>query len=738
MAADKAQSQVDDPFAKSTDMDISEEDRREVLKSIENIATENRISLSDSEAFALKGAKSGVLFPILVNLLSVAVVALVVFFLGQAFQRDTTTLVRSGLEFSSLEGQLLRELQKTSQDQISAKDQEITDYEQRLTDLELQRDTLGEEISGKVQAREAQYNQEILDALAAERARLESQGVDPSEVDRLLSIQERELRAFYSDQLAAYQGELLLEQEELQANINRLRGEYSQQIDELKSEREGLVEDFRTQELSLRTELEQQSQVIEQSNEAAEGLQSATAELARLETERQNAEAIETQLLGLYDRLQENLNRSDWEVGLNVVGQITDFLNEGQVASLSSLANRRSADLFVVATIGRYIENIVQNEENFNSISGQLEILSRIQVNNQRAITALEDNNETLVANIYTETMSLMPELTVANQGLVDTALNQLNEQFADELQGRTDAVSELIQAAETAIETGNYTLALTNFDSALQSLPELENTSQSINSNLVGMGYSLADQVVRKENVQSFNAIFQRSEIDTQATVAAINEQISAAVLEREGQLLAELSEAGAEISSLQEEYEDRLGDLSTDLTSDFTSQIDELNRELTDRNSELVTLREQRDEIEQRANALQQEVDRLVDFEQKLNSIQSQYSAYQTNVTAIRRAVDPDGYQAREALENFVGSSELNDIFPGLRNDIRLNYKPSEAAGRADGLNLAKDIVTGFSGQATPEQRRLYLETELEYAREDGDEIMEAFLFDLLAAQE
>ena len=736
----KNPSQVEDPLAKAEDVGISEEDRREVLKSIENIASENRISLDDSEAFALKEAKSGVILPIMVNLLSVAVVAVVIFLLSQAFQNDTTTLVERGLEFSSLEGQLLRELQKESQNQISAKDREIGDYEERLTTLESQRQELSDSLGSRLEARQMQYDQELSDALAAERARLETQGLDGSEIDRLLAIQEEELRAFYSAQLLAYQEELIAEQQDVVNRIEGLRSEYSQQIDDLKTERTTLVEDFRTQEVSLRTELEQQSQVIEQSTETIDNLQAAREELAQLEAERENADAIEAQLIGLFERLQETLNRSDWSPGLETVRQIRNFLNERQVQSVTALAERRSTDLFVLSTIEQYIENIIQNEENFSSISAQLDVLSRIQVNNQRAINALENNNETLASTIYFETMSLMPELRTANDALIDDARNQLNEQlneqFASELETRTENVAELVQTAEDAIEQGDYTFAITSFDRALQSLPEFENNAVSINSNLVGLGYTLADRVVLRENTQPFNTIFQRSQINTGVTLSAINEQINAAVRQREGELLTELSAADSEFAALQEQYEKTLNDLRANLSSSFDVQIDSLNDELAARETELVSIRTRSDEFEQLSNNLQAEVARLEDFEIKLSTIQNKYTDFKVNVDALRTLGSPDDFVVRGELEKFVGSSELDAIFPDFRNEIRLNYKPSEKAGREAGLSLAKDIVTGFSGQATLGQRRLYLETELEYAREDADEIMEAFLVDLLDA--
>ncbi|MGI9256779.1 MAG: hypothetical protein ACR2PY_07590, partial [Salinispira sp.] len=218
--------QHDDAFAESSDIGISEDDRREVLKSIENITSENTASLTE-DAFVLKEAKSGILFPVLVNLAAFIVVVVVIFLLGRAFQNDSTTIARTSIEFSSLEGQLLRELQKQSQDQISAKEQEIRSFEQRLSGLEEQRQSLSENLLTRIDARKSEYDELIIGELGDLQATLEREGRSEAEIIRLLAARENALRAFYAEQLALYEEELLNEQAELENNIAQLQGEYS-------------------------------------------------------------------------------------------------------------------------------------------------------------------------------------------------------------------------------------------------------------------------------------------------------------------------------------------------------------------------------------------------------------------------------------------------------------------------------------------------------------------------------
>ncbi|MGI9256208.1 MAG: hypothetical protein ACR2PY_04670, partial [Salinispira sp.] len=487
----------------------------------------------------------------------------------------------------------------------------------------------------------------------------------------------------------------------------QLQGEYSTELTGLKSERNQLLEDLRVQESNLRSELEQQSQALADSDAIADNLQNARETLTQLAEERQAASGIEDQLLGLFERLQVQLVNRNWENGLPIIHQIQAFLNEERVVSLGALANRRASDLFVISIIEDYIQNALDSEETLSSLTGQLEVLNRIRSNNERANNALRNNNAERASEIYNETFTLMPELRTANSVLISDARDALNQQFANELDTRTKAVSDLVQAAEQAMRDGNYTLAFNNFDSALQVLPELEENVSSINDSLIYMGYAVADQVVN-DNLQAVNAIIALTEIDTSATVTAINEQIQAAVLERESELLVELSD-------------------TNELTESYETQISGLNEELADVNA-------RRDELQQISTELQAEIDDLQKIKQQLESIQNKYAEYRIDIDAIRAAGDSNGFQNRQALENFVGSRELEAILPALRTEIRSNYKTSEDAGRQDGISLARDVVVGFANQATPTQQLLYLETEREYSIVDGNGALETFLTDLL----
>ena len=76
-------------FAFDPESGISREDQKEILREIEKVAKESRIAVTP-EAFAVKAAKRGVLFPVIVN--AAAVLALVAGFFVFQLSRISSKL----------------------------------------------------------------------------------------------------------------------------------------------------------------------------------------------------------------------------------------------------------------------------------------------------------------------------------------------------------------------------------------------------------------------------------------------------------------------------------------------------------------------------------------------------------------------------------------------------------------------------------------------------------------------
>jgi len=107
---------------------ISEEEQREILAKIDNIAEKNRLSLSENKKTRFKAKKSGGLFPVIVNIAAFAALAGGLIVLSYA-QSKTDSLVRTGAKvYNSAERALIEEIRKETLALLEEKDREISLY----------------------------------------------------------------------------------------------------------------------------------------------------------------------------------------------------------------------------------------------------------------------------------------------------------------------------------------------------------------------------------------------------------------------------------------------------------------------------------------------------------------------------------------------------------------------------------------------------------------------------------
>ncbi|HTX74281.1 MAG TPA: hypothetical protein VMC79_15725, partial [Rectinemataceae bacterium] len=95
------------PEADSAD-GISAEDRREIFKAIEKLATGNRLSAS-VESAVLRPQRKGFVFPLVVNLVAAALTIGVLFGVSYLFRQRDRSVESGGAALSTAEGKLIDE-----------------------------------------------------------------------------------------------------------------------------------------------------------------------------------------------------------------------------------------------------------------------------------------------------------------------------------------------------------------------------------------------------------------------------------------------------------------------------------------------------------------------------------------------------------------------------------------------------------------------------------------------------
>jgi len=94
---------------------ISEEEQREILAKINNIAEKNRLSLSEGKKPRFKAKKSGSRFPVIVNVIAIAALAVGLIILI-SMQGRTDTQIRTGSRvYNSAERAIIEEIKRETQ-----------------------------------------------------------------------------------------------------------------------------------------------------------------------------------------------------------------------------------------------------------------------------------------------------------------------------------------------------------------------------------------------------------------------------------------------------------------------------------------------------------------------------------------------------------------------------------------------------------------------------------------------
>ena len=255
---------------------ISVEEQKEILSRINGITDKNRISLSHNIVDVKPGKnpvvnakKSGSLFPLIVNLSALAILA-VGGFLLVSFNGKKDAQVRTGnAVYDITERALIEEIRKDTSQKLASKEMEIASINSRLENVD------------------------------AELARLYSSN--------------KELTA---EQRAA--------QERLLAMQNAYRGDLAA----LQDERSQILEDSRSREAKLRAQLEERAREFAAAEQRTTGeLDSAIAELDRLTKEQERIAAIDAQLSGALAAAAGFIQNEQYDQAAQTVENMRHLIN---------------------------------------------------------------------------------------------------------------------------------------------------------------------------------------------------------------------------------------------------------------------------------------------------------------------------------------------------------------------------------------------------------------------------
>ncbi|MDR2377089.1 MAG: hypothetical protein LBD96_11710 [Treponema sp.] len=274
---------------------ISETEQREILEGIEKAVRREHRSLGEVPWSGAK--KKGVLFPLLVNLAALVLLAggLAFFLLyrdsGETQVRGATAL------YNSAERVLIREIRRETAQELDAKEREI-------------------------------------DAI----------------VTKLMGVDE-ELQELYSSNQ-----ELTVEQKITESNLQRLQEEYRNNLNSLQDERSNILESSRAREASLRAQFDERAgELAAQAEQSREALSRARTELERLSTDQEKGAAVEAHLSAMYISAAASINLGRLKEAATTLNAMRDFINTPSFQGIRSVEFRRNFYLSSITTLEELI-----------------------------------------------------------------------------------------------------------------------------------------------------------------------------------------------------------------------------------------------------------------------------------------------------------------------------------------------------------------------------------------------
>ncbi len=659
----------DDPLTGATeesefivveDSKISEEDRSEILSQIETVVEQNQIPITD-ELFRIHPKKKGALFPLLLNIITILLVAGGVFFTFRFFQARQEILSSETQEYLSTEGKLIEELRQESEEALAAKEDEINRIQNELAELDRQSQDLRENMEESIREREAQLREELEAELASERERLQGQGLAQEDIESQLQALEARRQEEFEQQLAEYREEIQVELQEKEAELAQAKEMAEEILEQANRERAQLEEETRQREAELRQQFEEEREALESRSSRAEEKLRELAELRERET------LMNDQIIGSYAEIIDEIQAGNVEAAGAALEELKRFIQDPAIQKLPSIANRRNVELFIIENIKESLETKAagpSTETKSLLEAANLVVTARNLV--EQANEAAEAGDQEEAKRLYTQALQAVPAVNRAYRSIRSIEENQT-----------AGAIRGVVDEARRLLEEGNR-------DESLQLFRQAALMSAGANEQLASDAVTGVERIYTLENRDDVQIREER--IANQEETIDIQEQ---AIVELEEKL---------------QEKDDAL-ELRADIIARRDDSIEELEGTVETLNAEIEDLEETKDEKEATIETLQGEIvqksDAVEALQKELDTLQSSLSSGDEQISALQDEIA----KLKEEMEQVSSGRGDNAAF--TRQLEEKNEKITALQNQILGLNRQLENAQG--GMSAADAKRL-----------------------------
>ena len=632
--------------------DVSPEDRKKILRQINEVIDRNRIQV-DADTFAITAKRSGIGLPILINASVVLVVVAALLAFTFLFNRQEDVLAAGTGTILSAESKLIETLRKESQAQLQEKDREILAFQEQLQDTLAQQRRLEAETERTLREREEQLEERLQAAVAEERQRLLDQGLSEAAVAERLRTFQAEKRAELEAEFAAFRRQTEEAAAAREAALAGLVSDYEQSLQTAQAERSELEDRLQQREAELEKQFEARTEALESDRARV------AEQLSRLQEQQSQEQLVRDQILGAYQSVNESIAQGEYAVALQQLESIRTYLDQEPARSLAGIQRRRAVELFIISSLEDLIRS--RSARDKQDTQSLIESGSRIEALNQgvgRANQLLEQGEGEAAQAQYLSALGEIPSARTAYDQLSVLEARRLSQS-----QARADQqVASRLSQGRSLFEDSQYEESLERYREALILLLDDPAAAGRIVDQLGEIGARLAAPDTATALVTTPTQT--EPEVQTEA------------VAQPDEQLLEQLRQARDRIAELEQENS-RLTDQLARLESqqqllqgdqaEVAAQLEQLEQEnsrLTERlgtlESREQTLQDANDKLaadlnrlQAREQSLEQENSRLTDQIARLDSQQQLLQGDQAEVAAQIQQLEAEKTSLAAATE-------------------------------------------------------------------------------------
>ncbi|OHD74353.1 MAG: hypothetical protein A2177_00925 [Spirochaetes bacterium RBG_13_68_11] len=483
------------PAGRNPESEISSRERQEILVRINELVAGARKPAGGGDR-AFRAARSGALFPLLVNLGAAALIAAGVYFLPRLFDRTEQTIVAQTAEKPAGEERIVSAVVREGEEKLAAKDREIIGIQSRIGDLGRELVSLRTGRDAEIARREQALRDALAVELAAERQRLEKTGTASASLEKQLSTLDQKRTTELEQQLAAYRKQMDVELAAKEKEIDARFAAYQRDLAVARNARTLLEKDLAESQASGAAAVSEQQRLAR--------------ELAAVTEQSRREELALGQLTTAWQSVNGAMKAGLWDKALLGLDAITGLLAQDSVASLPAVQRRAAVDGFLVESMRRLVAADRGDPAAGGAAAAAQEAASLV----VQAEAKFTDGDTKAARELYLAAIAKLPAL--------QTAYERLSGMDAGGTAPSRQAVANAVALADASYAAGNWNTALDRYEKALGLLKDMARDLPRAASRIADAGYrqTTADQAVRQDRsahtlIEKADGLVRRGDLD-------------------------------------------------------------------------------------------------------------------------------------------------------------------------------------------------------------------------------